>query len=224
MWLSPIFCWLSPAQNRTRLDLMVQMQLNFKEIREDVIGFGARSFTANLLNKTNLIWYIHRCDIALILVNIGISNGLAPTRHPAVSGTDVRLAIRETSGTNSSMISMNIKGSSHLIQNDFKGWLFTGPQLRIIGSLWGEPPVIVGFHRWPGKSPHWRPVKWQAFPWHDVIKKTFCCQISRIFIESLFNSSPTGQNGCHLADDTFRCIFVNGKFCVLIEISLKIVP
>ena len=39
-----------------------------------------------------------------------------------------------------------------------------------------------------------------------------------------FNSSPPGQNGRHLADDIFRCIFVNEKFCLLITISLKFVP
>ena len=37
------------------------------------------------------------------------------------------------------------------------------------------------------------------------------------------NSSPPGQNGCHFADDIFRCIFVNEKFCILIKISLKFV-
>ena len=39
-----------------------------------------------------------------------------------------------------------------------------------------------------------------------------------------FNSSPCGQNGRHFADDIFRCIFVNEKLCVLIEISLKFIP
>ena len=29
-----------------------------------------------------------------------------------------------------------------------------------------------------------------------------------------FNSSPPGQNGCHFADNIFRCIFVNEKFCI----------
>ena len=38
------------------------------------------------------------------------------------------------------------------------------------------------------------------------------------------NSSPPGQNGRRLADDNFKCIFMNGKFCILIQISLKIVP
>ena len=28
----------------------------------------------------------------------------------------------------------------------------------------------------------------------------------------------------HFADDIFRCIFVNAKFCILIKISLKFVP
>ena len=37
-------------------------------------------------------------------------------------------------------------------------------------------------------------------------------------------SSPTGQNGRHFADDIFRCIFVNEKFCILIKFSLKFVP
>ena len=40
----------------------------------------------------------------------------------------------------------------------------------------------------------------------------------------LFNSSPPGQNGHHFADYILRCIFVNEKFHILIEISLKIVP
>ena len=37
-------------------------------------------------------------------------------------------------------------------------------------------------------------------------------------------SFPPGPSGRHLADDIFRCIFVNEKFCVLIKISRKFVP
>ena len=37
------------------------------------------------------------------------------------------------------------------------------------------------------------------------------------------NSSPTGQNGPHLRDDILKCIFVNEKFCILINISLNVV-
>ena len=33
-----------------------------------------------------------------------------------------------------------------------------------------------------------------------------------------FDSSTPGQNGCHFADDIFRCIFVTEKFCIFIKI------
>ena len=38
-----------------------------------------------------------------------------------------------------------------------------------------------------------------------------------------FNSSPPGQNGCHFADDIFKCILMNKKFCISIQISLKFI-
>ena len=38
------------------------------------------------------------------------------------------------------------------------------------------------------------------------------------------NSSPFGQNGRHFADNIFRCIFMYEKCCILIRISLNIVP
>ena len=37
-------------------------------------------------------------------------------------------------------------------------------------------------------------------------------------------SSPTGQHGRHFADDIVRCILLNEKFCILINISLQFVP
>ena len=45
-------------------------------------------------------------------------------------------------------------------------------------------------------------------------------------MESEFSglTHPPGQNGRHFADDIFKCIFMNEKFCILIEISLKFVP
>ena len=47
---------------------------------------------------------------------------------------------------------------------------------------------------------------------HDM---AWCCQ---------FNSSPPGQYGRHFADDVFKYIFLNEKFVISIQISLKIVP
>ena len=43
-----------------------------------------------------------------------------------------------------------------------------------------------------------------------------------IFIQ--FNSSSLGQNGHHFADDIFKCIFINEKFCISIQILQKFVP
>ena len=40
----------------------------------------------------------------------------------------------------------------------------------------------------------------------------------------MFSSSPPWQNGCHFADDIFRCIFMNENFWILIKDSLKFVP
>ena len=39
-----------------------------------------------------------------------------------------------------------------------------------------------------------------------------------------FNSSPPGQNGRHFLDDIFKCIYMNRKSCILIQISLKFDP
>ena len=39
-----------------------------------------------------------------------------------------------------------------------------------------------------------------------------------------FNSSLPRQNGSHFADDIFKFIFLNKKFCILIQISRKLVP
>ena len=38
------------------------------------------------------------------------------------------------------------------------------------------------------------------------------------------NSTPPRQNGRHLTANIFICIFVNEKFWILIEVSLKFVP
>ena len=40
----------------------------------------------------------------------------------------------------------------------------------------------------------------------------------------IIKSSPPEQSGRYFTDGIFRCIFMNKKFCVLIEISLKFVP
>ena len=40
----------------------------------------------------------------------------------------------------------------------------------------------------------------------------------------VLNSSLPEQNDCHFEDNIFKCIFMNGKVCLWIQISLKFVP
>ena len=47
---------------------------------------------------------------------------------------------------------------------------------------------------------------------------------TKVSMMQAFNSSPPGQNGCHFADDVFKSILVNEKFCISIQISLKFAP
>ena len=51
-----------------------------------------------------------------------------------------------------------------------------------------------------------------------------CTMMTKFRYPPGLNSSPPGKNGRHFADDIFKCIFVNEKFCILITISLKFVP
>ena len=60
------------------------------------------------------------------------------------------------------------------------------------------------------------------------LDSTALCFHTHVFIsKSGFNSSPpehAEQNGHHFANNIFRCIFVNVKFCILIKVSLGFVP
>ena len=40
----------------------------------------------------------------------------------------------------------------------------------------------------------------------------------------MFNTLRPRQNGCHFADDVFKCIFLNENVWILLKISLKFVP
>ena len=58
-------------------------------------------------------------------------------------------------------------------------------------------------------------------------KSTILCYCPNVHAptpNNVVNSSPPGQNGRYFADDIFRCTFVNEKFCISIQISLKFVP
>ena len=40
----------------------------------------------------------------------------------------------------------------------------------------------------------------------------------------MFNTLSLRQNGCHIQDDIFKCIFLNENVWIVIKISLKFVP
>ena len=89
---------------------------------------------------------------------------------------------------------------------------------------------VRGLHRWPVNSPHKWPVTRKMLPFDDVImwwlrilrwqvinRHSADWKVS--ILPSKFISSLLEQNVRHFADDIFRCIFVNEKFCILIKIS-----
>ena len=65
-----------------------------------------------------------------------------------------------------------------------------------------------------------------------VIQTSMCwisCQQKCYFGECAalywaFNTMRPRQNGCHFADDIFKCIFLNENYFISIQISLKYVP
>ena len=57
----------------------------------------------------------------------------------------------------------------------------------------------------------------------NVFENVICRMLVISFRPQCFNSSPPGQNGRLFADDIFRCIYTNEKFCILVKISLNLV-
>ena len=57
----------------------------------------------------------------------------------------------------------------------------------------------------------------------SAVMNKFCLFVFSSSV-GLLKSSPPRQNGHHFADDIFKYIFMNEKFCILIRISLKFVP
>ena len=82
-----------------------------------------------------------------------------------------------------------------------------------LNSCWPRYMSLYGITR-----PQW--VKWFLSLW-ILSSSEGATDGWAVCHQSLINSSPPGRNGCHFADDIFRSIFVNEKFCILIKILLK---
>ena len=52
----------------------------------------------------------------------------------------------------------------------------------------------------------------------------FLCIFSTVYTSRMSKHLPPGQNGCHFADDLFKCIFVKENFLILMKLSLMLVP
>ena len=61
------------------------------------------------------------------------------------------------------------------------------------------------------------------FPFDDVTRYDMRDKTEDCVIPAVGLFSPA-QNGRHFADDIFKSIFMNEKFCIFIGISLKFVP
>ena len=72
--------------------------------------------------------------------------------------------------------------------------------------------------------PQWvKPVDGWITPGSTTYAGTMMTMYSPLIYRTMYQLISPGQNGRHFADDIFRCIFVNGIFCILIKISLKFV-
>ena len=62
--------------------------------------------------------------------------------------------------------------------------------------------------------------------WYDVSYPTICmiCSTSIIHHWWPFSTLRQRQNGCHFADDIFKCIFFHENVWISLKISLKFVP
>ena len=85
----------------------------------------------------------------------------------------------------------------------FRRWSKKTSKLRVTGLCVGNSPV-------PVNSPHKGPVTRNMLPFDDVIM--------------YYNTFRSKQSGRYFPDDIYKCIFLNENACILIKISLKLVP
>ena len=78
-------------------------------------------------------------------------------------------------------------------------------------QCWPKPKSMVSCQNWGPYPPCLR-----------MADRALLARYPRIVAP--INSFPPRQNGCHFADEIFRRIFVNEKFCTLIKVSLEFVP
>ena len=101
--------------------------------------------------------------------------------------------------------------------NVYPSW-FVAPIFVIwsITSFYCKPAVFFIFIEKNNYGTEWMIPLWRVAVY--IIFKS-----SEVILTLVLNSTSPGWNGCLLADDIFRCVFVNEKFCILIDISPKFI-
>ena len=190
------------------------------------------------LSLTHWGWVTHICLGNLTI--IGSDNGLSPGRRQAIIWTNAGILLIGPLGTNFSPTKnytykiLANSSSEQWVYNLYLGQyqlhMLIQPgycisiELNMADSQ--QTVTLAAFNTIPDRDS-------QAFCHIDSLWY-FQWQSSGSYNQSIsarhtktwkvLNSSPPVQNGRNFADNIFRCIFLNKKFCILIKISLKFVP
>ena len=138
---------------------------------------------------------------------IGSDNGLSPDRQKAIIWSSAGKLLIGPLGTNFSKILIEIQTFSFkkrhlkLLSGKWQAFCLGFNMLR--SCIWNDDHVMMGA---------------SCFR-HTVLRYHHPQGMALAFTHLSQN-----KNGCYFADDIFKCISMNEKFCILIKISLKFVP
>ena len=82
---------------------------------------------------------------------------------------------------------------------------------------------------WPelwvsGNIKDWRWDNWFITYWNCLVMSSTVMALTVAWEGMYLNTLRLTQKGCHFPDHIFNFIFINEKFCILINISLKLIP
>ena len=121
-----------------------------------------------------------------------------------------------------------------LIIHDILLWYFISHISHNEQCLWNIPlmfsyssdDILIIFYNWSCQHHSQLEYMNMCLFINTFISMHMCFVVTLCFWHTshTINSSSPGENGHHFAYDIFKGISVNKKFCILIKISLKLVP
>ena len=160
--------------------------------------YGSDILCGGFWNFTQNIWPIHWMMCSLLRIEdlsvLGFTSSKCFWNAPLNHSTDERKYVKQTPEQH--LQEPNFKSAFWKLISGTRSWHSSYSSLHIIYSL-----------------------KYA----HSFVLLCFVVVTFYGFIWFINNSSPPGQNGCHFTDNIFRSIFMNEKFCIAIQISLKFV-